>query len=200
MTGRLRVCRGTFGISILANRVSVCTMWLQLRATKAEGSFVPFHMRRLVSRTFRSRARQYVFFLPLPVAVPRDDRQRRRWGNQVASLAIKFETRERNTHRCSGKREESISSANYQKWRRVGFSYEQTSSHQKSSFFFARTLYPPTRVLTERQSLRGCWNSVFDLAIKTTTARGVREARVNVSSPAAARLSRCGDRKSIVHN
>jgi len=32
-------------------------------------------------------------------------------------------------------------------------------------------------------------NSVFDLAIKTLTAQGVREAEVNVSSPAATRLS-----------
>lgn len=76
-------------------------MWLQLRATRAEGSFVPFHMRRFASRTFRSRARQYVFFLLLPVAVPRNDRQRRRWGNQVASLPIKFETKDARTKYAS---------------------------------------------------------------------------------------------------
>lgn len=123
---------------------SVSILRCDFHATRAKGLVCCFSYASFRLNNF-PLACSTIHIFPPGIAVPPDDKQRRMGCNQVANLAIKFKTREQNTYRRLGNRDKTMSSANYQKWKHVGFSYERASPHRKSSFARAESFFTHRR-------------------------------------------------------
>lgn len=129
---KLRVYRGTLGISILAKYIGIRYATFTSRVEGPKARLFLFtcvvSSEKLSARVFDNTH----FSCHSCVAT---DRENGGGSPRWRTSPIKFKTRERNTDRRLGKRDKNISSANYQKCRHVGFSYERASPHIESPRF-----------------------------------------------------------------